>query len=257
MLGNGTLSYDHDYDGRPTELRGCTATARNALHDTFLLLRYSKSRLTLCAAFTVALGEFQMINSKFSSLITTFWPIFPANTVVATGTIICCVCYLGVMGAMKENRCMLVNFFVLLFILMLVELAMACVFLVYSREIHTYFEEDLTRSLEIYRESGSEINTTLKEDFDAVQHLFRCCGVHGVADWKGDVPISCCRKDPCDLFTRTYWEEGCLVKLRDWFSGNYRSTGAGVAAMFILQFICLSITVPLFCLLSRQGLGYK
>uniref|UniRef100_A0AAQ4Q5D4 L-type lectin-like domain-containing protein n=1 Tax=Gasterosteus aculeatus aculeatus TaxID=481459 RepID=A0AAQ4Q5D4_GASAC len=46
MLGNGTLSYDHDYDGRPTELRGCTATARNALHDTFLLLRYSKSRLT-------------------------------------------------------------------------------------------------------------------------------------------------------------------------------------------------------------------
>ncbi|XP_077943201.1 leukocyte surface antigen CD53-like [Gasterosteus aculeatus] len=211
----------------------------------------------LCAAFTVALGEFQMINSKFSSLITTFWPIFPANTVVATGTISCCVCYLGVMGAMKENRCMLVNFFVLLFILMLVELAMACVFLVYSREIHTYFEEDLTRSLEIYRESGSEINTTLKEDFDAVQHLFRCCGVHGVADWKGDVPISCCRKDPCDLFTRTYWEEGCLVKLRDWFSGNYRSTGAGVAAMFILQFICLSITVPLFCLLSRQGLGYK
>ncbi|XP_077943214.1 VIP36-like protein isoform X5 [Gasterosteus aculeatus] len=47
MLGNGTLSYDHDYDGRPTELGGCTATARNALHDTFLLLRYSKSRLTL------------------------------------------------------------------------------------------------------------------------------------------------------------------------------------------------------------------
>nr|XP_040051905.1 VIP36-like protein isoform X1 [Gasterosteus aculeatus aculeatus] len=47
MLGNGTLSYDHDYHGRPTELGGCTATARNALHDTFLLLRYSKSRLTL------------------------------------------------------------------------------------------------------------------------------------------------------------------------------------------------------------------
>ncbi|XP_047448433.1 lectin, mannose-binding 2-like b isoform X2 [Mugil cephalus] len=47
MLGNGTLSYDHDYDGRTTELGGCTALARNAIHDTFLLVRYSKNKLTL------------------------------------------------------------------------------------------------------------------------------------------------------------------------------------------------------------------
>ncbi|XP_040898148.1 lectin, mannose-binding 2-like b [Toxotes jaculatrix] len=47
MLGNGTLSYDHDYDGRPTELGGCTAMVRNAIYDTFLLIRYSKNRLTL------------------------------------------------------------------------------------------------------------------------------------------------------------------------------------------------------------------
>uniref|UniRef100_A0A3Q3NMX8 Lectin, mannose-binding 2-like b n=1 Tax=Labrus bergylta TaxID=56723 RepID=A0A3Q3NMX8_9LABR len=47
MLGNGTLSYDHDFDGRPTELGGCTAMTRNAIYDTFLLVRYSKNRLTL------------------------------------------------------------------------------------------------------------------------------------------------------------------------------------------------------------------
>ncbi|KAM9857804.1 lectin, mannose-binding 2-like b [Aulostomus maculatus] len=47
MLGNGTLSYNHDQDGRFTELGGCTAMTRNAIHDTFLLVRYSKNRLTL------------------------------------------------------------------------------------------------------------------------------------------------------------------------------------------------------------------
>ncbi|XP_029296263.1 VIP36-like protein isoform X2 [Cottoperca gobio] len=47
MLGNGTLSYNHDYDGRHTELGGCTAMTRNAIYDTFLLVRYSKNRLTL------------------------------------------------------------------------------------------------------------------------------------------------------------------------------------------------------------------
>ncbi|XP_031733210.1 leukocyte surface antigen CD53-like isoform X1 [Anarrhichthys ocellatus] len=189
----------------------------------------------LCGAFVVALGEFQVIHSRFASLVTTFWPIFPANTLVVTGTIVTCVCYLGVFGGMKENRCMLINFFVLLFILMLVELAMGCVFLVYSREIDTYFERDLMRSLEIYRQSGPESNTTIKDDFDAVQHLFRCCGVHGVADWKGNIPISCCREDPCNTLIHTNWQEGCLVKLKDWFSRNYRSTGAGVVTMFILQ----------------------
>ncbi|XP_023199409.1 VIP36-like protein [Xiphophorus maculatus] len=47
MLGNGTLTYDHDHDGRTTELGGCTAMTRNSIYDTFLLVRYSKNKLTL------------------------------------------------------------------------------------------------------------------------------------------------------------------------------------------------------------------
>ncbi|XP_077571709.1 VIP36-like protein isoform X1 [Stigmatopora nigra] len=45
MLGNGTLSYDHNLDGIPTELGGCPALARNSKHETFLLIRYSKNTL--------------------------------------------------------------------------------------------------------------------------------------------------------------------------------------------------------------------
>ncbi|KAM8748372.1 tetraspanin-4-like isoform 2-T3 [Acanthopagrus schlegelii] len=176
-----------------------------------------------------------MMHSMFTSLITTFWPIYPANTLVVTGTIVTCVCYLGVLGCLKENRCMLISFFILLFILMLVELAIASVFLVYSREIDTYFEKDLMQSLEIYRQSRPEGNKTIKDDFDAVQHLFRCCGVHGEADWKGNVPISCCTEDPCNTLSHTNWQEGCLLKLRNWSARNYLSTGAGVVTMFIIQ----------------------
>lgn len=211
----------------------------------------------LCGAFVVAFGEFQMMHSKFASLVTSFWPIFPANTLVITGTIVTCICYLGILGGMRENRCMLISFFILLFILMLVELAMALVFLVYSREINSYFERDLMRSLEIYRQSSPSANTTLKDDFDAVQYLFKCCGVHGEDDWKGNAPISCCVDDPCNSAIQTNWEQGCLVVLRDWFARNYLSTGAGVITMFIIQFLCLCVTVPLFCHFSRHGLGYQ
>ncbi|XP_028314318.1 lectin, mannose-binding 2-like b [Gouania willdenowi] len=47
MLGNGTVMYEHDHDGRTTELGGCSVTVRNSVHDTFLLIRYSKRRLTI------------------------------------------------------------------------------------------------------------------------------------------------------------------------------------------------------------------
>ncbi|CAN9512795.1 unnamed protein product [Ophioblennius macclurei] len=211
----------------------------------------------LCGAFVVAFGEFQMMHSRFASLVTTFWPVFPANTLVITGTIVTCVCYLGILGGMRENRCMLISFFILLIILMLVELAMALVFLIYSREINTYFERDLNQSLVIYRQSSPSANTILKNDFDAVQYLFRCCGVHGENDWEGNVPISCCVDDPCNSATPTNWQQGCLDVLRDWFARNYLSTGAGVVTMFIIQFLCLSVTIPLFCHFSRNGLGYQ
>ncbi|KAI1905078.1 hypothetical protein AGOR_G00012230 [Albula goreensis] len=47
MVGNGSLSYDHERDGRPTELGGCTAMVRNLKHDTFLFIRYVRRRLTI------------------------------------------------------------------------------------------------------------------------------------------------------------------------------------------------------------------
>ncbi|KAM4038249.1 VIP36-like protein isoform 2-T2 [Anomaloglossus baeobatrachus] len=47
MVSNGSLLYDHTRDGRPTELGGCTAMVRNLNHDTFLVIRYVKRRLTI------------------------------------------------------------------------------------------------------------------------------------------------------------------------------------------------------------------
>lgn len=47
MVGNGTISYDHERDGRPTELGGCNAMVRNLKHDTFLFIRYVSRRLTV------------------------------------------------------------------------------------------------------------------------------------------------------------------------------------------------------------------
>lgn len=50
MVGNGTIGYDHERDGRPTELGGCNAMVRNLKHDTFIFIRYVRRRLTVRSA---------------------------------------------------------------------------------------------------------------------------------------------------------------------------------------------------------------
>ncbi|XP_069028234.1 lectin, mannose-binding 2-like a [Embiotoca jacksoni] len=47
MVGNGSIGYDHERDGRSTELGGCNAMVRNLQHDTFLFIRYVRRRLTV------------------------------------------------------------------------------------------------------------------------------------------------------------------------------------------------------------------
>ncbi|TRY69762.1 hypothetical protein DNTS_030563 [Danionella cerebrum] len=46
MVGNGSISYDHDRDGRPMELGGCNSMVRNQKQETFLFIRYVRRRLT-------------------------------------------------------------------------------------------------------------------------------------------------------------------------------------------------------------------
>lgn len=53
MVGNGSVAYDHDHDGRFTDLGGCTAHVRNVENDAFLLIRYMKNRLTVRNIFTL------------------------------------------------------------------------------------------------------------------------------------------------------------------------------------------------------------
>eukprot|EP00062_Callorhinchus_milii_P026641 gi/632988999/ref/XP_007883410.1/ PREDICTED: VIP36-like protein [Callorhinchus milii] len=47
MVGNGSISYDHTRDGRPNEIGGCSAHVRNLNHDTFIVIRYLRRRLTV------------------------------------------------------------------------------------------------------------------------------------------------------------------------------------------------------------------
>lgn len=206
----------------------------------------------LFGASILGFGIYLMTTSTFTSLIPGLASVNIAKSLVFTGTIVTCISFLGFLGALKENRCLLISYFILLFVLMLAELSVACVLLIKEGEIDKFFEKELSGSLE---QSRALRNQTHTDDWDKLQSVFKCCGVHNVSDWMTRVPDSCCSTDPCK--PHHYWTVGCYEKFKSWFEDNFLSAGAGMIGLCIIEVLGMCFSMTLFCHISRSGLGYK
>ncbi|XP_015282027.1 PREDICTED: tetraspanin-9 isoform X2 [Gekko japonicus] len=134
----------------------------------------------------------------------TFSPSFPslsaANLVIALGAIIMVTGFLGCLGAIKENKCLLLSFFIVLLIILLAELILLILFFVYMDKVSESAKEDLKEGLKLY---NTENNVGLKNAWNIIQAEMHCCGVTSYTDWYpvlGDntVPDRCCMENSQD-----------------------------------------------------------
>ncbi|KAL0979167.1 hypothetical protein UPYG_G00181580 [Umbra pygmaea] len=223
-------------------------------HNCLKCLKYTMCVVNLlcfiCGTVVFGFGVYMMMITKMVSLVPTLASLNIANLLFITGIIITCVSFLGFMGALKENRCLLVTFFILLFILMLMELAAACLLLVYESQIDNFIKLDLQRSLDNTQHDNSTMS-----DWDIFQKTFQCCGVHNASDWKTKIPASCCSSS-CNAI-QINWPDGCYNMLKKWFEENFLVTGVGVIVLCIIEVLGMCFSMTLFCHISRSGLGYK
>lgn len=206
----------------------------------------------MCGVAVLCFGVYMMM--KFELPLTPTLAKFSIpNILLISGIIITCVSFLGFLGALKENRCLLLTFFLLLFLVMLMELSAACLLLMYEGEIPKWVEHDLNEGLKEAKERNS---TSTMSDWDLLQRELDCCGVQNRTDWGDKVPGSCCLSD-CDTPQAKYREKGCLVKLKTLFEDNFLTTGISVIVLCIIEVLGMCFAMTLFCHISRSGLGYK
>ncbi|KAI9543653.1 hypothetical protein NQZ68_008700 [Dissostichus eleginoides] len=203
----------------------------------------------VCGVAVLVLGVYMMLSIRMAALTPTLASFTVSNMLLVSGIVITCVSFLGFLGALKENRCLLLTFFLLLFFLMLVELTAACLLLMYEGEIARMVNDDLTKGLEMAK--GKTGNITMTE-WDYVQHKLECCGVHNATDWGDSVPDSCCLGTCGSPFT-----QGCLVTLKTLFEDHFLTTGISVIVLCIIEVLGMCFAMTLFCHISRSGLGYK
>ncbi|KAF4074636.1 hypothetical protein AMELA_G00241560 [Ameiurus melas] len=203
----------------------------------------------LCGAAVFGLGIYMSTTTKYLSLFPSLSAVNLASVLFVLGIFVTCVSFLGFLGALKENRCLLISFFILLFLLMLAELTVACILLLYEHDIDAFIIDELNTSLKQKGENNSTI------DWNTIQSTFQCCGVNNASDWGNTIPDSCCPTPrPCSVTTAN---KGCYLKMKNWFENNLLGTGIAVIIICSIEVLGMCFSMTLFCHISKSGLGYK
>uniref|UniRef100_A0A3P9HGI4 Tetraspanin n=1 Tax=Oryzias latipes TaxID=8090 RepID=A0A3P9HGI4_ORYLA len=233
----------------------------------------------MCGVALMGLGGYLMATFKMEGLVPSLASLNIPSLLLICGIVITCLSFLGFLGALKENRCLLFTFFLVLFLLMLVELTAACLMLWYERKIQELLEKDLKKGLN----DAKQKNSTDQSDWNWVHSMFQCCGVNNYTDWGDPTPKTCCKENCNSLNPTNYAKvhpqftsdqgqrlrcerehhlmvlclQGCLEALNEWFEENYLFAGITVISICIVEVLGMCFAVTLFCHITSSGLGYK
>ncbi|XP_017667240.1 PREDICTED: tetraspanin-4 isoform X2 [Lepidothrix coronata] len=193
----------------------------------------------------VTQGNFATLSSSFPSL-------SAANLLIVTGTFVMIIGFVGCIGAIKENKCLLLSFFIMLLIVFLLELTVVILFFVYTDKIDKYAQRDLKKGLHLY---GTDGNIGLTNAWSIIQTDFRCCGVSNYTDWfevynTTRVPDSCCLEfsENCGLHSPgTWWKAPCYETVKIWLQENLLAVGIFGLCTAMVQILGLTFAMTMYC----------
>ncbi|XP_071398563.1 tetraspanin-8-like [Centroberyx affinis] len=174
------------------------------------------------------------------------------DLMIAIGVIIMVLGFLGCCGAIRENRCMLLMFFIGLLIIFILLLAAGILGAVDSNKAKDLVQEHLDKLVPL-KDQPVDVQTDLQK----LEEEVKCCGlVNGPTDWGSSVPSSCDCKDtsqtceavggrqvyttPCMTFIISFMEKNMVVVL-------------GIAfAIAILMIFGMAFAMALYCQIGRK-----
>ncbi|SPP86089.1 blast:Tetraspanin-17 [Drosophila guanche] len=195
-----------------------------------------------------------------------FIALDPAFVLIILGGITFLLGFMGSVGALRENTCLLAAYAIFLSILLIAEIGFCALAFVLKDKgwIKDQATEGLKAFIRHYREDADQQNLIdwIQEDW------LQCCGIDGPKDWDSNnyfncssiaigsreacgVPFSCCRRRPQELIKnkqcgydvrkegypvdRNIHERGCLRAGEDWLEAHLISVAAACVGLLMLQ----------------------
>ncbi|XP_048013630.1 CD151 antigen isoform X2 [Megalobrama amblycephala] len=210
----------------------------------------------LAGGAVMAVGIWTLVDkSDYISLLSSSTYMVAAFILIGAGAVVMFTGMLGCCATIREQRGLLIVFFVLLLLIFLLEITAGILAYVYYQELNAELRADLKeRMVENYQKPGQEHITRA---VDKLQQDLKCCGSNSSADWRDGswiqtfadrrlVPDSCCktptercglRDHPSNIYKV---EGGCISKLEDFILQHLLilgSVGLGIAFIQIFGMI--------------------
>uniref|UniRef100_A0A8C7MM70 Tetraspanin n=1 Tax=Oncorhynchus kisutch TaxID=8019 RepID=A0A8C7MM70_ONCKI len=181
-----------------------------------------------------------------------------AYLLMGVGGVLLIMGFLGCCGAMKESRCMLMLFFIIILIIFIAEVA-GCVVVLVFQPLAKEVLEDLSEKVvdSIQRDYGKD--ESLTSLWNGTMEQFKCCGYRNYTDFDGSpfqekptnptYPPTCCIKtETCTAAAAERSNvNGCFTMLLNLIEDNaviIGAVGLGIAALEV-QYTCYNtISIP-------------
>ncbi|KAM6986571.1 tetraspanin-8-like [Aplochiton taeniatus] len=174
------------------------------------------------------------------------------DLMIAIGVIIMVLGFLGCCGAIQENRCMLLLFFIGLLLIFILLLAAGILGAVGEDKTKGWIKERLQGLMPLSKQTP-EVQTDL-------QHLeveAKCCGlINGPQDWADLVPSSCDCKDTTQQCTtvggRSVYSTPCIEFVTS-FMEKHSVIVLGIAfAIAVLMIFGMAFAMTLYCQIGKK-----
>ncbi|NWT91306.1 TSN8 protein, partial [Urocynchramus pylzowi] len=105
------------------------------------------------------------------------------NLLIAVGSIIMVLGFLGCCGAIKESRCMLMLFFIALLLILILQVTAGVLGAVYKPQVEEAFNHTLSNGVTALQSTTGE-HREYQEEIKKLEKKYQCCGLqNGPEDW--------------------------------------------------------------------------
>ncbi|XP_075715511.1 tetraspanin-8 [Rhinoderma darwinii] len=140
------------------------------------------------------------------------------DVMIAVGAIIMVLGFFGCCGAIKESRCLLLLFFIGLFLILALQITAGILGVVYKPQLEDKVNKTLHGLLPLDNQPEE-----FKQALEKIQEESKCCGiVHGILDWRSAIPKSCSCTVPTnpDTCGSGYYKQTCASVFVDYYKNH-------------------------------------
>ncbi|KAH0616682.1 hypothetical protein JD844_027986 [Phrynosoma platyrhinos] len=188
--------------------------------------------------------EFKIDSSLFSGV----------DLLIAVGSIIMVLGFLGCCGAMKESQCMLLLFFIGLLAILLLQIVAGILGAVYKSQIEQALDSTLQEKLSALKGSSST-DKEFQTSFHNFEKQYKCCGLgNGKSDW-GANPVGCaCDQGDIgtDVCRNNLYIKSCKEVIIDFLKNNMIIVMGIAFGLAFVEVLGLVFSMSLYCQIQRK-----